>query len=166
MKRQIANFFFSLSLLLTACAASTTPQPYPIAPPYPVSNPTQAASPTTLTLPSPTAARSQNTGTLTGRVTIGPLSPGPVRVGVTPPPIPPEVYAARTIQIFAADGATLVTNVKINPDGTYAVTLPSGNYVVSLARSGIDRARDLPKKITVESGKTVQLDIDIDTGIR
>jgi len=117
-------------------------------------------------LSSPTAARSQNTGTLAGRVTIGPLSPGPVRAGVTPPPIPPEVYTSRTIQIFAADGTALVTNVKINSDGTYSVALPSGNYVVNLARNGIDRARGLPKTITIESGKTVQLDIDVDTGIR
>ncbi len=148
-----ASLSITLCLLLPACAT----------------NPTSAPVPNAIASPSPSAlatfAPVSSTGTLTGHVTIGPLSPVQ-RVGVTPPPIPPEVYAARTIQIFAADGATLVTNVKINPEGTYTVTLPSGNYVVNIARSGIDRARGLPKTITIANGKIVQLDIDIDTGIR
>jgi hypothetical protein len=76
------------------------------------------------------------------------------------------VYAARSINIFKADGATVVVNVKINSDGTYRVALPPGNYVVALARSGLDRAKELPKPITIEGGKTAQVDIDIDTGIR
>ncbi len=113
----------------------------------------------------PTFAPSAHMGALTGHVTIGPLRPVE-RVGETPPPVPPEVYAARSISILAADGRTLVTNVKINSDGTYTVNLPPGVYVVNIARSGIDRAKNLPKTITIESGKTVQLDIDIDTGIR
>lgn len=172
MIRQISNpkwtcsLFVSLSLLLAACAPSAAPQPYPIAPPYPGSNPNAIIAPTATRVSAPTPARSANSGTLTGRVTIGPLRPGPARVGETPQPIPPEVYAARTIQLFAADGKTLVTNVKINPDGTYSVDLPTGNYVVNLARTGIDRAQGLPKNITIEAGKTIQLDIDIDTGIR
>lgn len=160
MARQISQLLIFLSLCLSACASPITPQPYPIAPNLP------ASSPAPPSLASPTAVRGQNIGTLTGRVTIGPLRPGPVRLGETPPPIPPEVYAARTIQIFAADGATLVTNVKINPDGTYMVTLPSGNFVVNLTRTGIDHARGLPKTITISSGMTLTLDIDIDTGIR
>lgn len=113
----------------------------------------------------PTSPPSTQMGILTGRVTIGPLRPVE-RVGETPPPVPPEVYAARSINIFATDGATLVVNVKINPNGTYNVNLPPGVYVVNIARTGIDRGKNLPKTITVESGKTVQLDIDIDTGIR
>lgn len=113
----------------------------------------------------PTSPPSTQMGILTGRVTIGPLRPVE-RVGETPPPVPPEVYAARSINIFATDGATLVVNVKINPNGTYNVNLPPGVYVVNIARTGIDRGRNLPKTITIESGKTVQLDIDIDTGIR
>lgn len=104
-------------------------------------------------------------GYLEGRVTIGPLQPVE-QVGVPTPTVPPEVYAARSIDIFQADGTTLVTNVKINSDGTYHVALAPGTYVVDIAPTGIDRSKDLPKTIVIESGQTVRLDIDIDTGIR
>lgn len=144
-----------LLLLLTACAQNT-----PL-PPTPIASPTRAPSPSA----SPTAAPAQATGKLTGHVTIGPLRPVE-RIGEPTPTTSPEVFAARSINIFASDGTTLVTNVKINPDGTYAVVLPPGNYVVNIARTGIDRARNLPKAITIEPGKIVELDIDIDTGIR
>ncbi len=142
-------FLLVALLFLAACQSNGQPTPLP------------SRAPTL----APTFAPSTQTGTLVGRVTIGPLRPVE-RVGETPPPVPPEVYAARSINILAADGRTLVTNVKINSDGTYNVNLPSGVYVVNIARTGIDRARNLPKTITIESGKTVQLDIDIDTGIR
>jgi len=104
-------------------------------------------------------------GYLEGRVTIGPLQPVE-RVGVPTPTVPPEVYAARSIDIFQSDGTTLVTNVKINPDGTYRVELEPGTYLVNIARTGIDRAGGLPKTIVIESNRTVRLDIEIDTGIR
>jgi len=38
-------------------------------------------------------------------------------------------------------------------------------YVVDIPHSGIGFARPLPKTITIHSGETIQLDIDIDTGI-
>jgi hypothetical protein len=104
-------------------------------------------------------------GYLEGQVTIGPLRPSE-RLGEPPPPVPPAAYAARVIQVFAADGATLVTRVAINPDGTYRVALPPGPYRVDLARAGRDRARELPTTVTIASGQTVRLDIDIDTGMR
>lgn len=155
-----------LSLLLAACSPPNALQSSPTAVSDPVPSTTSPPPQTSTPVPARPTTLNQNTGTLAGRVTIGPLSPGPVRLGITPPPIPPEVFAARTIQIYASDGATLVTSVKINSNGTYSVTLPPGNYVVDLARNGIDRGRDLPKKIQIEPSKSVQLDIDIDTGIR
>jgi hypothetical protein len=87
------------------------------------------------------------------------------RIGEATPTIAPEVFAARSINIFAADGVTLVTDVKISPDGTYAVSLPPGNYVVNIAH-GHRSCGNLPKTVTIVSGATVELDIDIDTGIR
>ncbi len=143
------------ALLLTACAPNT---PSPIAP---ISSPTRASAP----IASPTSAPAQSSGTLTGRVTIGPLRPVE-RIGEPSPTPPPEVFTSRSINVFAADGSTLVTIAKINPDGMYTVKLPPGVYVVNIARTGMDRARNLPKTITIASDATVQLDIDIDTGIR
>ncbi len=111
------------------------------------------------------AAASGPVGYLEGQVTIGPLRPSE-RVGEPPPLIPPAAYAARAIQVFAADGATLVTRVRITPDGTYRVALAPGTYVVDIAPTGRDRARGLPATVAIASGQTVRLDIDIDTGMR
>lgn len=165
---RLVGIFF-VSFILAACAlpaAPPTPTTSRNATVAPASRPTESVTTPTATTAA-TAAPTSNApvGYLTGHVTIGPLQPVQ-RAGVPPATPAPEVYAARSIDIFQADGATLVANLKINSDGTYHIALSPGDYVVALARSGIDRARGLPKTITIESGKTVQLDIDIDTGIR
>lgn len=102
---------------------------------------------------------------LEGKVSIGPLTPVE-RIDVPTPTTPPEVYAARSIDVFQSDGTTRVTNVRINSNGTYRVELAAGTYVINLAPTGIDRGVNLPQTITIEGGQTMRLDIDIDTGIR
>jgi hypothetical protein len=104
-------------------------------------------------------------GTLQGHVTIGPLQPVE-RVGQPTPTPNPEVFTSRSLNIFQADGKNLVTSIHFNPDGSYRVSLQPGTYVVDIPHTGIGFARPLPKTITIHSGETVQLDIDIDTGIR
>lgn len=110
-------------------------------------------------------AASELMGHLEGNVTIGPLRPAEW-VGAPPLPPPPEAYAERSISIFREDGAALVTNVKINSDGTYRVALPPGSYVIDIGRTGRDRARGLPKTVVIPPSQTVRLDIHIDTGMR
>ena len=122
-----------------------------------------ASTATSGSAPAPTSPPSL--GVLEGRVTIGPLVPVE-REGVPTPTVPPETYTSRSLNIYEADGATLVTNVPFKGDGTYRVELAPGTYVVKLARSGLDRASSLPQTIAIRAGETVQLDIDIDTGIR
>lgn len=63
-------------------------------------------------------------------------------------------------------GGALVAEARINRDGWCRVSLAPGTYVVDIARNGMDRADGLPKTIVIENKKTVQLNIDIDTGIR
>lgn len=105
-------------------------------------------------------------GTLEGHVTIGPLRPVQ-RLDAPPPSVPPEAYAARPIQVFREDGTTLVASVTISPDGTYRASLAPGTYVVDIFRRGrFERAAGLPKTVTIERGRTLRLDIDIDTGMR
>ncbi len=60
-------------------------------------------------------------------------------------------------------GKTAVANARIQPDGTYRVALPPGTYVVNIARTGVDRARGFPRTVTVATGQTARLDIDVDT---
>ncbi len=155
------------ALYLASCAPFGSPATATVAPTAKIPS-TPAMAPAQATATSPPASvptPNESVGYLTGRVSIGPLTPVE-RVGVPSPTPAPEVYAARSINIFQADGVTLVVNVKINSDGMYRVALPPRNYVLALARSGMDRAKGLPKPITIERGKTVQVDVDIDTGIR
>ncbi len=150
----MSRFIAGLSLIviastLAACGSSTTANVAPTV------TPTSAPAPT----PQP------QTGILEGQVTIGPLVPVE-RIGVPTPTTPPEAYAARSLDIFQPDGATLVVNVKIDSDGTYRVELPPGTYVVKLASTGIDRGVSLPQTVEIVSGQSLRLDFDIDTGIR
>lgn len=107
----------------------------------------------------------QAMGVLAGQVTIGPLTPVEIQGWPTPTP-PPEIYAGRKILIFAEDGQTEISQVSIEPDGTYRVELPAGTYVVDINRLGIDRAAGLPQTVQIDSGGVTRLDVDIDTGIR
>ncbi|MFC2008728.1 hypothetical protein ACFLUT_01585 [Chloroflexota bacterium] len=103
-------------------------------------------------------------GVLTGNVTIGPLSP--VEVEGEHPPVPPEVYDARKVMVYTGDGRRLLEQVDIDHEGVYRVELQPGDYTIDINRIGIDNSSDVPKEVTITSGETVRLDIDIDTGIR
>ncbi len=104
-------------------------------------------------------------GVLAGHVSIGPLTPVE-RVGVPTPTVPPEVYAARQVIIYHADGQKEVTRLKLDANGNYTVTLAPGQYVVNMARSGPGGPRNLPATVTITSNLTTTLDISVDTGIR
>jgi hypothetical protein len=105
-------------------------------------------------------------GILYGKVTVGPLQPVE-RVGVPSPTPPPEVFTSRSINIFQADGKTLLRNVHFNANGSYRVNLPPGTYVIDIPHDrGLGFAKNLPKTVSIGSNQMVELDIDIDTGIR
>jgi len=109
------------------------------------------------------AETGKSTGTLSGKVSIGPLCP------VEPCSVPHDrlvaAYAARQITISTLDGIG-VTIVTADPDSGYAVALKPGTYVVAIPKQGIGGSPDLPATVTIRSGETVRLDISIDTGIR
>ena len=103
-------------------------------------------------------------GVLQGHVKIGPLCPvEPCRIA---PDQMEKVYDVRKILIYDENRQTLLEEVQIDKNGSYMVNLAPGNYVVDINRIGIDRSAQVPGKINIEAGKTVVLDISIDTGIR
>jgi hypothetical protein len=111
---------------------------------------------------------SGDNGALAGNVTVGPLSPVE-KVGVSPTPPPPDVFTSRYLIVYAADGATKVTDVPIQAaglHGTYSISLRPGTYVLDVPHTGIGHASPLPKTIIIEGGRTTIVDVDIDTGIR
>jgi hypothetical protein len=106
----------------------------------------------------------QASGILTGAVTIGPLVPVE-RPGVKYD-IPCEVYEARKVVVYDKNHKKLVKQVDIDCNGHYQVELMPGFYVIDINRIGIDHSSEVPTKVEIKSGETIQLDIDIDTGIR
>ena len=80
------------------------------------------------------AGTANTTGTLNGKVSIGPLCP------VEPCTIPHDrlvaAYAARPITISTPDGI-VVTTVTADPESGYTVALKQGTYIVTLQKQGI-----------------------------
>jgi hypothetical protein len=106
---------------------------------------------------------------LQGAVTIGPITP--VEKPGECPPVPPEVFSARKIVIYDESGQRLVREVAITQIGNgatgyYTAQIAPGTYTVDINHVGIDRADNLPQKITVVADETVTIDVNIDTGIR
>ena len=108
-------------------------------------------------------------GTLQGTVSIGPIQP--VERPGENPPASPKVFEARKVIIYNKSKTRVVetlglTQIGQSAKGSYSIQLKPGEYVVDINRIGIDSSPDVPKRIEIESGQTVIVDIDIDTGIR
>jgi hypothetical protein len=103
-------------------------------------------------------------GSITGMVSIGPLCP------VEPCSVTDTARAAalerRKIVIKPLYSMKSPSTIPIGPDGSFRAILPPGTYLLDLLRTGIDRSPDLPKKIVVKPGKSIFVNISVDTGIR
>ena len=107
----------------------------------------------------------QETGTLKGHVTIGPMLPA-MREGLVEPTPAPEAYAVRQIVIYTEDGEREVARAQIDSDGNYEIELPVGTYVVDINHVGADQGIDLPQTVEIISEQITRLDVIIDTGVR
>jgi hypothetical protein len=106
--------------------------------------------------PSPTAVA---TGTVTGKVSIGPLCP------VEPCTNPNNPYTGLTVVI--SDAGAVVRSVDVTDDGSYSANVPAGTYDVDLQPcEWLGCRSSLPERVTVKADQLVTLDISIDTGIR
>jgi hypothetical protein len=106
-----------------------------------------------------------NTGTLMGKVTIGPFTPVQ-QAGETPAALPAEAYTSRGIEILQGGHEEIYKTVHFNADGTYSVTLPEGNYIVRSISTDVYQASGLPTSVKITAGHDTVLDLNIDTGIR
>jgi len=111
----------------------------------------------------------QVSGTLQGTVSIGPIQP--VERPGESPPVSPKVLEARKVIIYNKSKTRVVealglTQIGQSAKGSYSIQLKPGEYVVDINHIGIDNSSAVPKRIEIESGQTVIVDIDIDTGIR
>jgi len=105
-------------------------------------------------------------GSIEGRVTIGPLRPGPVHVDQQEPEVPPELFASHKIVVLNQDGKTTIAETKIDSKGNYKVDVPAGTYLVDVQPHDIGMGNFTPQEVVVEPGLSAQHDIDIDTGMR
>ena len=108
-------------------------------------------------------------GFLEGKVTIDPICPN-FRGAESDPRCQPteETYKALPIAIWTPDKKTKVAQIEPDLDGTYKIELPKGTYIIDIERQqpfGVG-GNNLPATITINSGETTILNIDIDTGIR
>jgi len=108
----------------------------------------------------------KSAGIIQGRLTIGPVCPGPERLDRPCEP-PPEMYAAHRLVVLSADSATKITEIVLDAKGYYKAELPPGNYVMDFAPRDIGMSGGfIPTQFVVERDKTTNLDLDIDTGMR
>lgn len=103
-------------------------------------------------------------GMLTGSMTIGPICP----VERIDNPCEPssEMYASRKVFVYASNKTVLITTLTPDSKGNFSVSLSPGNYYIDMVHQGIGTIRGVPMMVTIVSGKTFTLSIDVDTGIR
>ena len=76
-------------------------------------------------------------------------------------------YADYPLIILSRDGKKEIARVTADENGNYRVALPPGDYILDVQRrppKGHIRAK--PQPFTVASNQTVQVDMNIDTGVR
>jgi hypothetical protein len=106
-------------------------------------------------------------GTLSGHVTIGPLTPV-VHAGQPGPTPSPEMYAAWEIVVYTPDMQREIARTSIDASGNYRVSLPPGIYMVTAERTSGGRGPGgaAKHKVEISEGEVTHLDLSIDTGIR
>ncbi len=103
-------------------------------------------------------------GTLKGHMNIGPICPVE---NLNNPCLPTaEMYTSKKIYIYKSDKKTLVKTIAPSAGGDFSTTLPIGNYYIDMDHQSVGGITGIPANIKIEGGKTITLDIDVDTGIR
>jgi hypothetical protein len=102
-------------------------------------------------------------GTLTGDVVAGPTCP----VEQAENPCPPKAVANREVKILAKSGQVVATTTT-DAQGHFSVALAPGEYVVAVAivSGQVGMRQTTPGDVTVASGQSAYIKIELDTGIR
>ena len=108
---------------------------------------------------SPTSA---STGILIGAVVAGPTCP----VETAEQPCPPNAVPNRLI-LIETPGGTVVTRITTDQQGRFRVMLAPGTYQILVPQdSNPFPIQRTPQQVTVTAGQTMQVQIELDTGIR
>ncbi len=101
-------------------------------------------------------------GTLTGKVSIGPLCPVE---SIDHPCTRPGFYASHQITLSAFLKKTIYINLQ--EDGSFSAQVPAGTYELNLTEcTFMGCSRVLPQTVTIKSNQATEVNLNIDTGIR
>ena len=73
--------------------------------------------------------------------------------------------------VYSRDRSKLIAQVDIkqigqSDEGFFTVQLKPSTYLVDINSIGIDHSGEVPKQIEIKPEQTIEVNIDIDTGIR
>lgn len=101
--------------------------------------------------------------TLYGKITIGPLCP-------VEPCNRAFDYGGVRVNVYDAAGKNMVAKVSAGSDGYYGIKLGQGSYLVNVTDEAGNSfgmpSLDYTQQISIEKGHVVEMNFDIDTGIR
>lgn len=121
-----------------------------------------ALSPTATSTVAPGSTDTSSKGTLRGLVEASPTCP----VEQAEQPCPPKPVANRTV-LIETPGGTVVTQVTTDQSGQFVIDLPAGTYALHVAPGATPfPIQRKPQTVTVEAGQTVQVTVELDSGIR
>ena len=110
---------------------------------------------------------SQGSGYLEGKISIGPICPvetDPPQPGCLPTA---ETYKAYPVSIWSSSGKRMIATIDPSLDGSYKIALFSGNYLIKLDnQQNSIGGSNLPAEVSIATGESTILNINIDTGIR
>ena len=115
-----------------------------------------------------TQTNSSTMGTVTGKVKFSPTRPGPVRPNEpeAEPEVMQKIYAAHKVRVVAEDGKKVIREVEINSQGIYKTELEPGVYFLQITPPSMGKFQKRGERVEVVAGKTIQVDISVDTGMR
>ncbi len=78
----------------------------------------------------------------------------------------PQDYAEYPLVVLSRDGKREVARLTVDAKGNYRTKLPPGDYALDVQDRAQKHLRARPQLFTIASGRTVRVDMNIDTGIR
>ena len=108
---------------------------------------------------------SQTTGILQGHLKVISLTTAQPADGNVPT-VTPQTYIDYPLVVMSSDGKQQVAVITADSKGNYRVALPPGEYVLDIENRVRKHVRAKPVPFTVVSNQTVNVDFEMDAGIR
>jgi hypothetical protein len=95
------------------------------------------------------------------------VSPETVELaGGSQPSVTAETYAAYPLVVLTPDNKKVIATVTADATGCFYLALPPGSYLLDVQDRVAKHVRAKPQKFTVSSKETLQINFEMDTGIR